>query len=127
MLYHINLANKSPLFLQLSQWTTGKVDAVIPNTLEAELMAEQMNIQIAAWFHFYWKETNPGGEKFYRKLSDWAFGQVLLNEISECEGDIETRSVTLPTAQSELSAVMEFKNQDWVKKSIAQANQTKLK
>jgi len=65
MLYRIKTENGSPLFLQLSQRTSGEVDAVIPNTPEAELMAEQMNVQIAAWCHFYWKSTNPGGERFY--------------------------------------------------------------
>jgi hypothetical protein len=51
----------------------GEVDAVIPNTPEAELMAKRMNVQIATWCHFYWKETNPGDERFYRKLLDRAF------------------------------------------------------
>ena len=126
MLYRIHLTNKSHLFLQLSQCTTDEADTVIPDMPEAELMAKQMNVQIAAWCHFYWEETNPGGEKFYRKLLDQAFSQVLLHEISECVWDAETRSVTLPTAQLELSAVMEFKNQDWVK-SIAQLDQTTVK
>jgi hypothetical protein len=70
MLYRIQLENKSPLFLQLSQCTSEEVDAVIPNTPEAELMPEQMNIQIVAWCHIYWKSTNPGEERFYKKLSD---------------------------------------------------------
>ena len=65
MLYRIKTENGSPLFLQLSQRSSGKVDAVIPNTPDAELLAEQMNVQIAAWCHFYWKSTNPGGERFY--------------------------------------------------------------
>jgi hypothetical protein len=54
LLYRITLENKAPLFLQLSQRLSGKVDAVIPNTLNAESMAERMNFQIAAWCHFYW-------------------------------------------------------------------------
>ncbi len=65
MLYCIQLVNKSPLYLQLSQRPSGEVDAVIPNTPEAKLMAKRMNVQIAAWCHFYWKSTNPGGEQFY--------------------------------------------------------------
>jgi hypothetical protein len=77
MLYRIKMENGSPLFLQLSQRSSGEVDAVIPNTPDAELLAEQMNVQIAAWCHFYWKSTNPGGERFYRKLSDRAFNQVM--------------------------------------------------
>ena len=48
MLYRIQLENKSPLFLQLSQHASGEVDAIIPNTPEAELMAEWMNVQIMA-------------------------------------------------------------------------------
>ena len=39
MLYKLQLSNKSPLFLQLSQRSSGEVDAVIPNTAEAENMA----------------------------------------------------------------------------------------
>ena len=77
LLYRIKLVSKAPLFLQLSQGSTGEVDTVIPNTLEAETMAELMNVQIAAWCHFYWKETNLGAKQFYRKLSDKAFNQVL--------------------------------------------------
>ncbi len=48
LLYRIMLESKAPLFLQLSQRTSGEVDAVIPNTAEVELMAECMNVQIAA-------------------------------------------------------------------------------
>jgi hypothetical protein len=65
MLYRIQLVNKAPLFLQLSQRASGEVEAVIPNTPEAKLMAERMNVQIVAWCHFYWKSTNPVGERFY--------------------------------------------------------------
>jgi hypothetical protein len=78
-------------------------------------MAKGINVQVAAWCHYYWKATNPGGERFYRKLLDRAFTQGLLHEIRECVWNVEEMSVTLPSAQSELSAVMEFENQDWVK------------
>jgi hypothetical protein len=42
------LENKAPLFLQLSQRSSGEVDAIIPNTAKVELMAEKMNAQIVA-------------------------------------------------------------------------------
>jgi hypothetical protein len=101
---------------------------VIPNTPEAELMAKWINVQVAAWCHYYWKATNPGGERFYRKLPDRAFSQVLLHEISKCAWNAKEMSVTSPNVQSELSALMEFENQDWVKnKNIAQADQTNIK
>jgi hypothetical protein len=126
MLYHIQLANKLPLFLKLSQRFSGEVDAVIPNRPEAELKAKWINVQVVAWCHYYWKATNPGGERFYRKLTDRASSQVLLYEISECVWNAKEMSVTSPNAQSELSAVMESKNQDWVK-NIAHADQTNVK
>jgi hypothetical protein len=84
LLYQIKLDNNVPLFLQLSQHSTGEVNGVIPNTTEAELMAKRMNIQIAVWCFFYWKEKNPGAEQFYRKFSDRAFNQVLLHKVKEC-------------------------------------------
>jgi hypothetical protein len=53
LLYRIQLESKAPLILQLSsQRSSGEVNAVIPNTAEAELMAERMNVQITAWCQF---------------------------------------------------------------------------
>jgi hypothetical protein len=98
LLYRIKLASKAPLFLQLSQRSTGEVDAVVPNTPEAETMAKQTNVQIAAWCHFYWKDTNPGAKQFYCKLLDRAFNQVLLHKISTCTWDPELKAMTSPRA-----------------------------
>jgi hypothetical protein len=41
MLYQIQLENRTPLFLQLSQRASEQVDAIIPNTPEAELLAKK--------------------------------------------------------------------------------------
>jgi hypothetical protein len=115
LLYKITLENNAPLFLQLSQCPTGEVDAVIPNTAEAEVMAERMNAHIAAWCHFYWNDVNPGMEKFYRKLSERAFNQVLLHEISACTWDPILKAVTSPRGQSEMASTAEFEQLEWVK------------
>jgi hypothetical protein len=64
---------------------------------------------------------NPGGERFYQKLSNQAFNHVMLHNISECKWDEKSMTVTSPTLQSKLLTVIEFKNQDWVKK-LAQAD-----
>ncbi len=122
LLYRITLENKAPLYLQLSQPPSGEVDAIIPNTAKAEQMAERMNNQIAAWCHFYWKESNPGYKRFYRKLSDRAFNQVLLHEIGQCTWDSSLKAVTSPSTQSEMSAIAEFKQQDWVKLLLQDSN-----
>jgi hypothetical protein len=121
MLYRFQLENKAPLLLQLSQRASGQVDAVIPNTPEAELLAKKMNVQIATWCHFYWKSMNPGGERFHKKLSNRTFNQVMLHKIGKCEWDGKTMTVSSPTLRSELSEVIKFKNQDWVK-NLAQAS-----
>jgi hypothetical protein len=73
-----------------------------------------MSVQIAAWCHYYWKETNPGAERFYRKISDRAFNQVLLHKISACTWDPKLKVATSPSAQTEMAAIAEFKKQDWV-------------
>jgi hypothetical protein len=121
MLYRLTLESGSPLFLQLSQRPSGKVDAVIPNTPEAETKAEHINHHVAAWCINYWKDTNPGGSSFFKKLVSKAFCQVLLREVSNCNWDSATQTVTSPHAQSEMTAVAEFKNQDWVQ-DILQAS-----
>ncbi len=118
MLYHLTLESELPLFLQLSQRPSGKVDAVIPNTLEAETKAECINHHVAAWCINYWKDTNPGGSSFFKKLASKAFCQVLLHEVSNCSWDLATQTVTSPHAQSEIAAVAEFENQDWVQEIL---------
>jgi hypothetical protein len=52
MLYRIQLSNKSPLFIQLSQRSSGEVDAIIPNMPKAKLIAKWINVQVAAWCHY---------------------------------------------------------------------------
>jgi hypothetical protein len=96
MLYRLALESLSPLFLQLSQQPSGEVDAVIPNTPEAEMKAERNKHQVAAWCINYWKDTNPGGNLFFRKLAGKAFCQVLLYEVSSCSWDSATQIVTPP-------------------------------
>ncbi len=123
LLYCIKLESNTPVFLQLSQHTTGEVNAEIPNTPEAETMAEKIHVQVAAWCHFYWKDTNPGVEKFYRKLSDQAFNQVLHHEISLCTWDAMNKIVTSPRAVTEMAAIAKFKQQDWVQQ-LTEVNAT---
>jgi hypothetical protein len=118
MLYRLMLESSSPLFLQLSQWPSGKVDALIPNTPEAEMKVECINHQVAAWCINYWKDTNPGGNSFFRKLAGKAFWQVLLHKVNDCSWDLSTQTVTSPHAQSQMAVVADFENQDWVRDII---------
>ena len=93
-------------------------NAVILNTPEAENMAERINVQAATWCHFYWKDTNKGGERFFRKLSERAFNGHLIHEISECTWDAKEQVVTSPRSLSEMSAVYEFESLDWLKNIV---------
>jgi hypothetical protein len=128
MLYRLTLESGSPLFLQLSQRPSGKVDAIIPNTPEGEMKAERINHQVAAWCINYWKDTNPGGNLFFRKSAGKAFCQVLLHEVNNCSWDSATQTVTSPHTQSETAAVADFENQDWVRDIIhATSNTSKEK
>jgi hypothetical protein len=87
---------------------------VIPNTPEAELKAEKINQQVAAWCLNYWTESNPGGAAFYCKLANRVFSQVLLCKVHKCSWDSATQTVTSPSGQSDTAAIAEFKSQDWV-------------
>jgi hypothetical protein len=122
VLYQIKLESNAPLFLQLSQRSTGEVNAVIPNTPEAKLMAERMNVQMAALCFFYRKETNPGVDRFYWKLSNRAFNQVLLHEIKECTWDPSLKAVTSPKAQTKMAVIADFEQKDWVKQLMQEEN-----
>ncbi len=126
MLYKLKLSNKSPLFLQLSQCPSGEVDAIIPNTPEAEIMAKHINVQVAAWCHYYWKDTHKGGERFFKKLAERAFNAHLNHEVSECAWNVTEQVVTSPRSVSEMSAVYEFESLDWVK-NIVKANHNSTK
>jgi hypothetical protein len=98
--------------------TTMATNAVIPKTPEAENMAERINVQAAAWCHFYWKDTNKGGERFFRKISERAFNGHLIHKISECTWDAKEQVVTSPRSLSEMSAVYEFESLDWLKNIV---------
>jgi hypothetical protein len=126
MLYKIKLSNKSPLFLQLSQQPLGEVDPVIPNTPEAEITAERINIQVAAWCHYYWKDTNKGRERFFKKLAERAFNAHLNHEVSECVWDAAEQVVTSLRSLTEMSAMYKFESLDWIK-NIVQANHNSTK
>jgi hypothetical protein len=71
---------------------------------------------------FYWKETNPGADRFYWKLSDRAFNQVLLHETKECTWDPSLKAVTSPRAQTEMAAIADFEQQNWVKQLTQETN-----
>jgi hypothetical protein len=126
MLYKIKLSNKSPLFLQLSQRPSGEVNAIIPNMPKAEIMAKRINVQVAAWCHYYWKDTNKGGERFFKKLAERAFNAHLNHEVSKCAWNATEQVVTSLRSVSEMSAVYEFKSLDWVK-NIVKANHNSTK
>ncbi len=106
LFYRIKLESNAPLFLQISQRSMGEVNAIIPNTPEEELMAKRMNVQIAAWCHYYWKETNPGAYRLYRRLSNRAFNQVLLHEISKCTWYSSLNSLPAKSVLAETKLVL---------------------
>ena len=107
--------------------TTMATNAVIPKTPEAENMAKRINVQAAAWCHFYWKDTNKGGERFFRKLSERAFNGHLIHKISECTWDAKEQVVTSPRSLSEMSAVYEFESLDWLKNIVQTDHNLKKK
>jgi hypothetical protein len=78
-------------------------------------MAKMMNLLIAAWCHFYQQETNPATDRFYRKLSNRAFSRIFFHEIKKCSWDSSLKAVTSPSAQSKISAIKDFEQQDWDK------------
>jgi hypothetical protein len=89
-------------------------------------MAEHINVQVAAWCHYYWKDTNKGRERFFKKLAERAFNAHLNHEVSECVWDAAEQVVMSPRSLSEMSAVYKFESLDWVK-NILQADHNSTK
>jgi hypothetical protein len=119
LLYCLTLEEGSPLFLQLSQRPSGEMDAVIPNTPEAEMKVERINNQVAAWCLTYWNDTNPGGSTFFWKLGCKAFCQVFMHKVGKCTWDLATQTVASPHAQS--------KWQQWLNLKIRTRFETSFK
>ena len=84
-------------------------------------MAERINAQVAVWCYYYWRDTNKGGERFFKKLAERAFNAHLIHETSKCVWGAKGQVVTLPKSVLEMSAVYKFESLDWVK-NIVQAN-----
>ena len=79
-------------------------------------IAEHINIQAAAWCHFYWKDTNKGRERFFMKpLSERAFNGHLIHEINECSWDAKEQVMTSPRSMSKMSAMYKLESLDGLK------------
>jgi hypothetical protein len=62
------------------------------------------------------------GRQVLLELSDRAFNQVLLHEIKECTWGPSLKAVTSPRAQTEIAAIANFEQQDWVKQLTQDEN-----
>jgi hypothetical protein len=64
-------------------------------------------------------------DRFYRKFLDRVFNQVFLHKISECMWNNTVKALTLPSSQSEMSDIADFKHRDWVR-NLVQEDQSRL-
>lgn len=121
MLYRIKLQGGGPLFLQVYQRSNGDVEAVIPNTAEAETKGEMIKRNVAAFCTFLW--TDEGlPEAFVKKLVERGMNARRIHDICKCTWDKKNQVLTTPDDRSDADAIREFENQDWVKDLVQVTN-----
>ena len=120
LLRYIELSDKHSLFAELHQSNDvmGRVQAVIPNTPEAEQMILMMNKNFPAYIGFALKERGLPDD-FVMELLKRSCDQSLLSEMSTCTWDPDTGVLTTQRESSENNNLEELEKAAWFKDAFA--------
>ena len=111
---YVKMEDKFSVFAELHQTEElGPVLAIIPACKEAERLLQMMNNQVAA-FLFYFLTVNAAlPSKFVMDLLKATCDATLVAEISDCEWDPTTQTITTPHEKKENEDLEEMENTTW--------------
>lgn len=96
-----------------SRASDNEIEAVIPNGEVYERMFEMMNRNPAAYLFYYL--TNRGiDEDFVMRLLDRSMDPALMAEISDCEWDEDTATLSTPAQLNQDAAAQDLAQQPWM-------------
>jgi len=120
LLRYIELSDKHSLFAELLQTNgvMGRVQAVIPNTPEAEQMILMMNKNFPAYIGH---ALNDRGlpDDFIMDLLNRSCEQTLLSEMSTCTWNSDTGVLTTQRESDENNSLEELEKASWFKDAFA--------
>ena len=113
----IKLDDDHSLFAELHQESPlASVDAVIPNTPEAETMVLMMKRNIGAFLHFYLADKVD--RRFLKHLLQASIDPSLLHDISNCTWDEKTKVLITPNEENDKN-VQKMEDAAWYNDEFA--------
>jgi hypothetical protein len=105
--------NSSPLFAEIHQRQTNScVEAVVPNTQEAEAILAEMDRQMPAFIKFYLLDKGLD-EAFVKRLVTAACNAVKVGEINTVKWDPEKLALITPDDMKGKESLQAFESQNW--------------
>jgi len=115
---YFKMADKFSVFAELHQTEEmGPVLAIIPACEEAERLVQMMNKQVAA-FLFYFLRDADLPEKFLMDLLTETCDLTLVGEISKCDWDKDTQTLTTPQEKKEDKDINDLEAATWYKQAF---------
>lgn len=115
---YFKMADKFSVFAELHQTEEmGPVLAIIPACEEAERLVQMMNKQVAAFLFYFLREASLP-EKFLMDLLTETCDPTLVGEISECEWDKNTQTITTPREKKEDKDIDDLEAATWYKQAF---------
>ena len=111
---YVKMEDKFSVSAELHQTEElGRVLAIIPACEEAKRLVQMMNKQVAA-FLFYFLTVNAAlPSKFVMDILKATCDATLVDEISDCEWDPATQTITAPHKKKENDDLEEMENTTW--------------
>jgi hypothetical protein len=111
---YVKMEDKFSVFAELHQTEElGPVLAIIPACKEAKRLVQMMNKQVAAFLFYFLMANAALPSKFVMDLLKATCDATLVAEISDCEWDPATQTITTPHEKKENEDLEEMENATW--------------
>ena len=115
---YFKMKDKYSIFAELHQTEEmGPVLAIIPACAEAERLVQMMNKQVAAFLYYFLLDASLP-EVFIKALLKETCNPMLVKEISDCDWDSDTQTLTTPEEKQQDDALDDLEGASWYKNAF---------
>ena len=115
---YFKMKDKYSVFAELHQTEEmGPVLVIIPACSEAEHLVQMMNKQVAVFLYYFLLDASLP-EVFIKALLKETCGPTLLKEISDCDWDSDTQTLTTPEEKKQDNALDNLEGASWYKNAF---------
>ena len=115
---YFKMKDKYSIFAELHQTEEmGPVLAIIPACAEVERLVQMMNKQVAAFLYYFLLDASLP-EVFIKALLKETCNPTLVKEISDCDWDSDTQTLTTPEEKQQDDALDDLEGASWYKNAF---------